>query len=371
MISKEGKANNTPVPTSVSPAETRKLSAKQKETPVNSSRTAKVNTAVFKPAASNRVEGIASVTKPAPESGNSNGQLNPAETKTTERPVMTTQRSTGTEIHKLHMLSLTDIYPAGLNDTMLTFMTPRGILNVQKEKLAVPQSFSADFGIAPEVINYSTTHNYSELNYWLNAKIGYHFSKFSIQTGVGLGFVYDEGTYNVKYLSKDSIGYFTDIISFYIDPQNQVVFNTKNVAVYDSLQHFADDRTKNRYTYLEIPLMLGYQILETNKLSLDVVCGPSLSFLIGTHEAQPSIVYENARIIRTDDNSPRRVKTNWKIGLGLHLEFRMTKNLGCYIEPSYKYFFNTYTNDTESNARNPYSFGIGLGIQYHFGIINK
>jgi hypothetical protein len=258
-------------------------------------------------------------------------------------------------------------------DTVISFNTPQGIMRVNKEKPMNLQSFSADFGVTPEWISYNTTHSYAEMNYWLNAGFSYHISRFSVKTGVSLGYVYDEGKYSVKYLSKDSIGYFTSVISFYVNPENQneLIFNTKNVAVYDSLQHFADDRTRDRYTYLEVPLLFGYQLFETNNLSLDLTCGPAFSLLIGTRKAQPYIDYPNARIIRIDDNTPDRVKMNWKIALGLHLEYRVNKNLGCYLEPTYKYYFNSFIDKEQTSSRKPYSIGIGLGIRYHFGQIKK
>jgi Outer membrane protein beta-barrel domain len=276
-------------------------------------------------------------------------------------------------IDLLEPLSVSGLTLAGLDDTILTFNTPQGIMRVPKVKQVIPQSFSADFGVTPEWISYNTTHAYSEMNYWMNAKVAYHFSRFSIQTGIALGYVYDEGKYSTKYISKDSIGYFTSIISFYVNPdnQNEIIFNTKDVAVYDSLQHYSDDRTRNRYTYLEFPLLFGYRLIETNRLSMDIMAGPAVTLLVGTRLAEPYIEYPNARIVRIDDNTPQRVKTTWKIALSLHLEYRVSKHLGCYLEPSYKYYFNSFTEKEQTSARSPYSIGVGLGIRYHFGHIKK
>ncbi len=320
----------------------------------------------------NKVQDIASVSKPMPDPvKNSNESIHPVEM---DRDITNTESpSESWSILMLEPIRTSDLFIADLKDTVISFRTLQGIVRVQKEKPGILQSFSTDLGVTPELINYNTSHSYSEMNYWLNADISYHFSKFSIRTGVALGYVFDEGKYNTKYISKDSIGYFTSVISFYIDPanQNELIFNTKNVAVYDSLQHFADDRTRNRYTYLEFPLLIGYQIFETNHLSLDILGGPAFTILIGTREAAPFVDYQNARIIRVDDNTPERVKMNWKITLGLHLEYRITKKLGCYLEPSYKYYFTSFTKKEQTSSKDPYSIGVGIGIRYHFGQIKK
>jgi len=196
-----------------------------------------------------------------------------------------------------------------IEDTLLRFTTLNGINNIPLvTKVKTPQFFSLDMGITPEVSVYRNANQYSETNYWLNAGVTYHAGRFSVQTGVGLGYVYDHGDYRVNYKSKDSIGYFTSIIFFIVTPSNEVIFTTKDIAVYDSLQHAADSRALSRYTYLQIPLLLGFELFETNRLSVTLKAGPAVSFLIGSKEAAPFIDYPNARLIRVDNNSLTRVK---------------------------------------------------------------
>ena len=277
------------------------------------------------------------------------------------------------EFLKFAALSCNGLLPGDEPDTMITLRTPEGIMHVRKSKPGLNQSLSADLGITPEMISYKTTSSYTEMNYWLNTNFTYHFSRFSLRTGVGLGYMFDEGKYETKYISKDSIGYFTSVISFYVNPENhnEIIFNTKNIAVYDSLQHFTDDRTRNRYTYLEIPLLIGYQLFESRSFSMDIMAGPAFTFLIGTRKADPYIDYPNSRIVRIDDKTPERQSFSWKFAVGIHLEYRVTKNLGCYVEPFYKYYFTSLTKTETTSAKDPYSIGVGLGIRYHFGLKTK
>jgi len=274
------------------------------------------------------------------------------------------------ELKYLPVLNSTNLFPSEAEDTLLRFTNLNGITNIPlKTKVEIPQFYTLNMGISPELSLYRNADRYSETNYWLNAGVTYHAGRFSIQTGVGLGYVFDHGNYRVNYKSKDSIGYFTSIISFIVTPGNIVVYTTKDIPVYDSLQHIADDRAISRYTYLQIPFMLGYELVETNHFSLGIKAGPAVSFLIGSKEALPFIDYPNARLIRVENNSLLRVKMNWEIQAALDLEYRLVKNFSMYAQPYYKHYFKPFATgeSTSTSAKDPYSIGIEIGARYNFG----
>jgi hypothetical protein len=199
--------------------------------------------------------------------------------------------------------------------------------------------------------------------------MAYHLGRFTIQSGLSLGYVYDHADYRINYKSKDSIGYFTSIITFTVNPGNVIVYTTKDIAVYDSLQHIADDRALNRYTYLRIPIMIGFELFETNRLSIGIKAGPAISFLIGSKEASVIIDYPNARLIRIDNNTLVRVKMNWEIQAALDIEYRLIKNFSLYAEPTYKHYFKPFETQESATitAKDPYSIGIEVGARFNFG----
>jgi len=288
-----------------------------------------------------------------------------------DRLLTSQERSTNSyELKYLPVLSGTNLFPSVDEDTLLRFTNLNGITNIPlRTHVEIPQFFTFNMGISPELSMYRNGDQYSETNYWLNAGMTYHVGKFSVQTGIGLGYVFDHADYRVNYKSKDSIGYFTSIISFTVTPGNIIVYTTKDIPVYDSLQHAADDRAISRYTYLRIPLMIGYELFESNRFSLGIKAGPAISFLIGSKEALPFIDYPNARLIRVDNNSLSRVKMNWEIEAALDLEYRLVKDFSIYAEPSYKHYFKPFETQetTSSKARDPYSVGIEIGARYNFG----
>jgi hypothetical protein len=248
-------------------------------------------------------------------------------------------------------------------------INPEILQNIPKVKTVIPQFFSLDFGITPEVSLSGNNSSETELNFTGSAGISYHIGRFSLRTGLGLSYVSDDGIYKVEYKSKDSVGFYNMVTSVAVNQQDpkEIIYYTHRIVVYDSLEHIADDRTRNRYTYLQIPLLAGFRILETSRLGLTIHAGPVVSFLIRENEAQPVIDYPNARIIRIDNNTPARIKTNWQIMLGLRMDYKVNKFFSLFAEPNYKYYFKPVSEQESSTAGNPYSIGLGIGIEYHFG----
>jgi hypothetical protein len=254
-----------------------------------------------------------------------------------------------------------------LTDTILVFNTPAGIRNVKKSSHAEVQFFSASLGIAPELAFYSEPGDYSKMNFWLNGRVTYNISRFSISTGLGLGYVYDDGQYKAEYLSRDSIGFYNHVTSYTIGTNNEIIYQTQTVTIYDSIQHFGDSRTSNRYAYLQIPLLLGYRFFETNKVSLTFHAGPAVSFLIGSRVSEPDIEYSNARIISVNDETPSRIQTNWQVWANLYLEMRMNKNISLFLEPSFKYYLKPMATQENVEFKAPWTIGLGIGLQFNFG----
>ncbi|MCX6268739.1 MAG: porin family protein [Bacteroidetes bacterium] len=252
-------------------------------------------------------------------------------------------------------------------DTIITFSNPAGVYKVKITKPTANQFFSANFGITPEFANYPEPEASSEINFWLNGGLTYHVSRFSIASGFNLGFVYDEGKYEVAYKSSDSIGFYSGVTSYTLGNNNEIIYNTQINNVYDSMLHLADYRSKNRYSYLQVPLLLGYRIFESGRVSLTVQVGPAISILLGSRKSDPVIEYSNARIIRTDDNTPSRIQTNWQIWANTYFEIRMNKQISIYLQPSFKYYLKPMVSQENIKFKSPWTVGLGIGLQYNFG----
>jgi hypothetical protein len=253
------------------------------------------------------------------------------------------------------------------SDTIITLINATDVVKFRKTSQVAGQFFSANLGIAPEMAFYTQPETYNRTNFWLNGGLTYHISRFSVGTGFGLGYVYDDGQYRTEYKSLDSVGYFTGVTSYTIGTNNEIIYNTKTINVYDSLEHQEDYRTKNRYAYLQVPLLFGYRLYESNRVSLSFQVGPAISVLLGSRKSEPVIEYQNVSLIRVDDNTPNRIETNWQIWANLYLEMRMNKQVSIYLEPSFKYYLNPMVTQENVVYKAPWTIGLGVGLQFNFG----
>jgi hypothetical protein len=294
-------------------------------------------------------------------------------------PYLTSTSSPGVSVSGSGVLSvepvahLTPVEPVATpllanpqQDTIITLQTPGGLSRIHVGDAASTQFFSANFEITPEMSFYSSPESYSNLNVWANAGISWHFSRFSLSSGLGLGYVYDRGHYDVEYKSNDSVGFYSGVVSYTVGTNNEIIYNTANHSVYDSLLHQDDYRTLNRYAYLQVPLLLGYRLVETPRFGLAFQAGPAVSFLLGERLSQPVIEYENARIVRVDDNTPQRVHTTWQVWGSLVLDYRLSRKVSLYLRPSCKYYLNPVVEQENATFKSPWSAGLGIGVQFNF-----
>jgi hypothetical protein len=282
---------------------------------------------------------------------------------------ITTSRESNALIQTMDPLEFTSFDLTQSVDT-ISFIRSGEVFKYVRENAPVAPFFSANFVVAPEMELYrsggTTTR---EFNYWANAELAYHFSRFSIHTVLGLGYTYDEGIYRMQYRSNDSVSFYKEVVGYYTDPvdPSKIIYITRNHSIYDSVTHIADDRTRNRYTYLQVPLLLGYNVFESQKFCLGIEAGPAISFLISEKKAQPYIDIPNGRLIQLQDNTPSKQLTNWQLWIRLSIEYQFTRNWGLVVKPYYKYFLTSPAQSTENGSPSAQAFGLDVGIQYLFG----
>ena len=251
-------------------------------------------------------------------------------------------------------------------DTIITIRNAYGTARFLKTKQDATQFFAANLGVAPEVSFYDEPESYSKMNVWAHGGLTYHISRFSVYAGLGVGNVYNQGSYRVEYKSNDSVGYYTSVVSYTVGSNNEIKYNTVTKSVYDSLNHLDDYRTLNRYTYLQIPVLFGYRLLESGRISLTFRAGPAFSILADSRKSSSVIEYSNARIIRVDDKTPSPLHSNWQLWGDLLLEIRMNKKTSIYFAPSCKYFLSPMVEQENIRYKAPWTVGLGIGVQFNF-----
>ena len=115
-------------------------------------------------------------------------------------------------------------------DIPQSLVTPTMIQNIVKGNLPIPQFFSVDMGVTPEVTFNSNSSSRSEMNFSGDIGFQYHFGKFSIRSGIGISYISDDGIYRVDYKSKDSVGFYNMVVSFAVNQQDPSQIDLCNSA---------------------------------------------------------------------------------------------------------------------------------------------
>ncbi|MCD4746061.1 MAG: hypothetical protein K8R58_07165 [Bacteroidales bacterium] len=226
------------------------------------------------------------------------------------------------------------------------------------------------FGIyfTPEIIFYPSdaVPNKRSLSFEINSI--YQNSDYFIQSGLGVSFSNDDGNYTIDYEKYDYIGSYEDVYEITFDStENGIIpiYHTTTVDVYDSIRHTSLSPTKNKYTYLQIPLFFGY-CREFRRMTYSIKAGPSLSILI--HEKIPDInyPYKDINVFNIDNKIPSRIKTHWQFLISVGLAYKLTNNVSLAIEPTMRYYMKSAYERSKITTKHPYSIGVRTGFIFNF-----
>ena len=141
-------------------------------------------------------------------------------------------------------------------------------------------------------------------------------------------------------------------------------YHTQTVDVYDTIDYYSISEAETRYTYLDIPILIGHE-WNFNRVSLFLHGGPSVSILLGRSSAEADYPDENIRILNESPQIPAREQINWQVMAGAGFSYSFTNKVSFSLEPTFRYYLtNDYKKGT-LNTRHPYSFGIRAGLIYH------
>ncbi|MBK6347643.1 MAG: outer membrane beta-barrel protein [Bacteroidales bacterium] len=184
-----------------------------------------------------------------------------------------------------------------------------------------------------------------------------------IETGAAFCMSDDNGRYMINYNSWDSLGFYNKVISFSPQPDGTIHFDTEVQGVYDSIDHRIETKTRNRYTYMQIPLMAGYRVYSNRILTISLKAGPIFSVMLASDEPGATFSENGTNLQSIENLSPSRLSTDWQVAAGLGLGFYLSRRFTFLAEPTYKtYLRPVYRNH---NIR-PQSIGIKAGLLYRF-----
>ena len=118
-------------------------------------------------------------------------------------------------------------------------------------------------------------------------------------------------------------------------------------------------RLIERIDYLELPLIVRYKVID-RKLNLYMLSGMSANVLVGNNV----FVDNGSELVKSGSTLMAR-PVNYSGTVGFGLGYHINKNLLFSLEPSFKYFLQSYTTSSQIDS-NPYALGLFSGIVYRF-----
>ena len=186
----------------------------------------------------------------------------------------------------------------------------------------------------------------------------FHFGRYSIRTGAGLSIT--TGSNEMLVQSNPYLGNYNalDSISFTWDHYVLVpTYYTKSTNVYDTTYNYTYSYNKKRYTYLQIPLVLGYDFWQNEWLSLGIRAGAVMSVLLKSDNLSETYDPGKDRIVTINNITPDRIQMNWQAVGGINAAFRLSRRFSIEVEPQARYYFNSVYESSELTKK-PWSIGL-------------
>ena len=204
----------------------------------------------------------------------------------------------------------------------------------------------------------STTKGESTLSYGL--QIGYKLNrKWSIQSGIHLqqiNFSNNQVTAVATISSSSSSVAFNsgDSFSFNERDTQSTDFTSNSLITRTSL---SGDLSQT-YGYLEIPIEVKYNFLQTKKFTTEVVAGFSSLFL------NKNEIILNNQFLSTSGKATNLNSINFSGNLGFDFNYSLNKKWSLNLNPMLKAHLHTFSEN--SNGFAPFNLGLYSGIKYQF-----
>ena len=205
----------------------------------------------------------------------------------------------------------------------------------------------------------------SSLSYGI--KLNYQYKNWVISTGLDYTTISEELNYKLYETVVDPDGGYYDIDTLVLHiagPDNNLVpfiigYELTWVDEYKNENY--QFKNKNRYSYIEIPVNLGYRF-NIRKLSICPSIGASFGFL---YRAGGKLPLPNSNeFVELEKNSKYLETSITNFNIGLSLEYSITPNYGIYIKPYYKYGINSIYRNYPLSVKYTYA-GVKLGVNIY------
>ena len=163
------------------------------------------------------------------------------------------------------------------------------------------------------------------------------------------------------YQALDYITYHWDSRHYHLIP----TYFTTWKEVFDTALHKNYFTLEKEYTYLQIPMILGYDFFTEKWFSIGVRVGPVMSLLLKTRELTSEYDAGKDEVISINNVTPDRIHLNWQAMGGINASFRLSGFIIFDLEPEIRYYFNS-VYEKSSPSDKPWSLGIRGALLVNF-----
>ncbi len=191
---------------------------------------------------------------------------------------------------------------------------------------------------------------------------GYRHNRFSITLGAGYTRITGTSQVNYAYKTNELVYSYDYVDSVYVDPvTHETYYFTVKVDVYDSIDRTTTEQVSDRYSYLQIPLSLSYELAGFKKLSLNLQLTGSYHILQDDYRHYKPFTEASSRLVSTTIEEKKINSDYWSAGAGLLLAWQANNRLGISITPRIKYNALPVKGSSDKGF---ISYGINFGIFY-------
>jgi hypothetical protein len=282
----------------------------------------------------------------------------------------------GQQINNLTADALNQEYQDYLADNSTTDQSGRWSIAA----LATPTYYGKINSGSDELSKQIMASEQSVISYSGGVALAYNVNKrFSIQSGLFYSSVgqeidginsyagfqkYDntKGDHNFEVLTTNGTVFTDNADVFLFAGNSERIITNYNNDVFDpqkaSLDYISNTMRQD-FSYLELPVFLRYKLID-RVVDFNLIGGLSYNLLLDN--SVYTVIDGNKYMIGTTEGLNMFSLSS---SLGMGMEYKFSEKLSLNLEPTFRYYLNTFNNVAGSNFH-PYSFGIFSGISYKF-----
>ena len=190
-------------------------------------------------------------------------------------------------------------------------------------------------------------------------------NRWRLKTGLEYSGWKEKGTYLFDYNQNQLIYQYNYVDSAFINTfSGEVTYFTSNREVFDSVPGQLNEQATNQYRMLQVPLLLGYKIINRGHFSLSIMGGVGFDIRLLGKQFTPLFEQEDANVTEIRNSLLYRTGNNWRIIAGLEAGYRFAEHWELYLEPSYQQYMKPFY--APENTKGIGLFKVKAGLHYLF-----